>query len=297
MKINRITALCFIIGMFFGFVSCIKEVEFNGEETSPMIVLNSVVADGDTMVYVDITRSLFFLRYGDFANITDAEVTVTCNGTDYSMTLLNDSVYVLHHNFGAGDIVSISAIVPEFGTLTTETAVVPDKPNFGRVYYNSMEDKSFTLEIVNNNPNNTYYQISVCKNNDDTIMYRDRKTNGYEYISCYDSRILLTNTDFPSVNEGTFLLFPARNFGGDTCKLTIDLENTQKQDGQLYYVELASISESLYKYLSTLNNYYSTRGNPFSEPVQVFNNIRGGLGIFGTKSTIKKRIYDNPYNQ
>ena len=61
-----------------GLTSCIKEVEFTGEETAPLPVLNCLVGDGDTVVYADLTKSLFFLRRGDFAPIIDAEVVLTC---------------------------------------------------------------------------------------------------------------------------------------------------------------------------------------------------------------------------
>ncbi|MBO4741668.1 MAG: DUF4249 family protein, partial [Bacteroidales bacterium] len=100
---------------------------------------------------------------------------------------------------------------------------------------------------------------------------------------------LLTNSDFPTINEGQYLLFPARNFSGDTCTLTIEFDRDFHTDN-LYYVEVVSISESLYKYLSTLNNYYDSQNNPFTEPVQVFTNIRGGLGIFGTRNKNVQRI-------
>ena len=268
-----------IISMFLCATSCIKEVEFTGEETAPMPVLNCVVNDGDTVVYADLSKSLFFLRRGDFAPITDAEVTLTCNGTEYPMTLVNDSVYRLRHTFVSGDVVSISATMPEFGTITSETVTVPQNPlvvsALGDFYG---EKQSFIIKFLNNNPGGTYYQVAVYGDS-----LQNGNNNGYEYISSYDSRLLFSNTDFPSINEGQFLLFPANNFVGDTCSLTIDFENTLSTRS-IYLVEVWSISESLYKYVSTMYNYLDTRGNPFSEPVQVYTNIMGGLGIFGAKS-------------
>ena len=265
-----------------GITSCIKEVEFTGEETAPLPVLNCLVGDGDTIVYADLTKSLFFLRRGDFAPITDAEVVLTCNGTEYPMTLVGDSVYMLRHTFAAGDVVSISATMPEFGTLTSETSLVPVRPTVSmtELKMEGNDAKSFTIKFLNNNPGNTFYKVSVfSKVQSDSIV--DSTWN--KYISCYDSRVLLTNSDFPSVNEGHFLLFPGRNFSGDTCTLTIDFEETM-EPRLSYYVEVLSIDESLYKYLSTAYSYYSSRNNPFTEPVQVFTNINGGLGVIGAQS-------------
>lgn len=289
--------------VLLSFASCIKEVEFTGEETAPLPVLNCVVGDGDTVVYADLTRSLFFLRRGDFAPITDAEVVLTCNGTAYPMTLVGDSVYMLRHTFATGDLVSISATMPEFGTITSETMTVPAKPRILKLFYNRNEGeedaKSFTLRFINSNPDNTYYQITVCRKITSTDyneenMYLDWEN---EYISCNDSRILFSNTDFPSINEGQFLLFPAKNFHGDTVELKIELEDPHHTGDKQQRLELVSVSESLYKYLSTASNYYNSRENPFTEPVQVYTNVQGGLGVFGTKSYRQRVIYYDTFYQ
>ena len=278
------------------FASCIKEVEFTGEETAPLPVLNCVVGDGDTVVYADLSKSLFFLRRGDFAPITDAEVVLTCNGTAYPMTLVGDSVYMLRHTFAAGDVVSISATMPEFGTITSKTITVVPKPAFGLVTYvfeSYRMASGFALQIENKNPTNSYYLIYVAnKITPDSTeeMCWHWETESYENISCYDSRILLTNSDFPSINEGQYLLFPGRNFSGDTITLKIDFYDTIEVN-QIQVVDLYSISEDLYKYLSTCYNYYSSRNNPFTEPVQVYTNISGGLGVLGAKSYKGKNIF------
>ena len=293
---KRYTILISVVLLIF--ISCIKEVEFTGEETAPLPVLNCVVGDGDTVVYADLTKSLFFLRRGDFAPITDAEVTLTCNGTEYPMTLVGDSVYMLRHTFAAGDLVSISATMPEFGTISSETSLVPVSPTvaISELNMEGNDAKSFTIKFFNNDPENTFYKLSVfSKLSSDSISVSEEDPIWYKYISCYDSRVLLTNSDFPSVNEGQYLLFPGRNFSGDTCTLTIDFEETIEPRVS-YYVEVTLISESLYKYISTLHNHYDTRYNPFSEPVQVYTNISGGLGIFGTKSRVEKNIVNNLYD-
>ena len=80
-KRNILLGILMIISMLLGITSCIKEVEFNGEETAPLPVLNCVICSNDTMVYADLSKSMFFLRRGDFVPITYAGVTLTCNGT------------------------------------------------------------------------------------------------------------------------------------------------------------------------------------------------------------------------
>ncbi|MBP5314715.1 MAG: DUF4249 family protein, partial [Muribaculaceae bacterium] len=50
-------------------------------------------------------------------------------------------------------------------------------------------------------------------------------------------------------------------------------------------------------YLSTASNYYNSRENPFTEPVQVYTNVQGGLGVFGTKSYRQRVIYYDTFYQ
>lgn len=290
-KNNKIYFTLLIVSLLFSVTSCVKEVEFTGEETAPLPVLNCVVDADEDIVYADLTKSLFFLRYGKFAPVKDAELTFTWNGTKLPMQLEKEGVYstiVPIYTISQGDGISIKATMPEFGTITAETLKIPAKPVIYNACYKwtdgEVHIKSFTLKFLNNDPSDTYYKISVySKIYNGSTPVSEWNDGGYEYISCNDSRLLLTSSDFPTINEGKYLLFPARNFSGDTCTLTIEFEGIIHTDN-LYYVEVASISESLYKYFSTLNNYYNTQNNPFTEPVQVFTNIRGGLGIFGTKN-------------
>jgi Domain of unknown function (DUF4249) len=52
------------------------------------------------------------------------------------------------------------------------------------------------------------------------------------------------------------------------------------QPGASIEAVLTSMSEPYYKYLTTYNLQQSTQGDPFAQPVQVYNNIQNGFGIF-----------------
>ncbi|MDX5319932.1 MAG: DUF4249 family protein, partial [Bacteroidota bacterium] len=45
--------------------------------------------------------------------------------------------------------------------------------------------------------------------------------------------------------------------------------------------ELMSLDEHLYKYQTTFDAAESAQDNPFAEPVIIYSNIEGGIGIFG----------------
>ena len=283
---NRYLIALLTASMLLVTSSCIKEVEFSGEETAPLPVLNALVTDGDTALYVDLTKSLFFLRKGGFAPITDATVTLTLNGIDYHMDIFNDSVYTLQHGFSAGDVLSVTADVSEFGLLTTETVAVPSQPILVDAVSeidSERDNRTFTLRFVDNPAQQNYYRIRFY--HEDTASAEIK----YEYIGCYDTRTLLDNSDYPSVNFGQNLFFGDSHFNGDTCKLDIETLNTLETQ-KVYYVVVENISESMYKYGSTLHRYDNSRGNPFTEPVQVYTNISGWMGVLAAKSVSMMKI-------
>jgi hypothetical protein len=49
---------------------------------------------------------------------------------------------------------------------------------------------------------------------------------------------------------------------------------------KVIHVELTSLTESAYLYKSSIEDYQGASGDPFSEPVLVYDNIENGLGIF-----------------
>ncbi len=67
---------------------------------------------------------------------------------------------------------------------------------------------------------------------------------------------------------------------GDTVK--IDAE---------FFLQISSISEVGYKYFTSYAQSIVNRGNPFSEHVNVYSNIKNGLGIFAGQNTSITKIW------
>jgi hypothetical protein len=58
------------------------------------------------------------------------------------------------------------------------------------------------------------------------------------------------------------------------------------------YVVLLSVSESYFRYLKATEFQENNEDNPFATPVQVYNNIENGLGIFAGYSISKYPLFD-----
>ena len=55
-------------------------------------------------------------------------------------------------------------------------------------------------------------------------------------------------------------------------------------------VVLRTTTEEYYNYHYTRDLQASVESNPFAQPVQVFDNIEGGLGVFAGYSQVEKEV-------
>ena len=64
-----------------------------------------------------------------------------------------------------------------------------------------------------------------------------------------------------------------------------------------FYFRLYSITEEFYKYIQTLNLYHKNIDNPLADPVLIYSNVNGGLGIFGGAAvSVDSLVYDYKKN-
>jgi hypothetical protein len=68
-------------------------------------------------------------------------------------------------------------------------------------------------------------------------------------------------------------------FNGTTRQFKIDVDYFNPSG--TFELRLTSCSSDFFNYVRTLQRFEYTNGDPFVEPVLVFNNIEGGLGIWG----------------
>lgn len=97
------------------------------------------------------------------------------------------------------------------------------------------------------------------------------KDNGL-YADLFSKPLILqgeTIYDF----QGKVFLVPGDTFGVNTL-----------------HVLLRTVTEEYYDYFYTRDLQASVENNPFAQPVQVFDNIEGGLGIFAGYSQIEKKV-------
>ena len=110
------------------FNSCEKVIEFNGEETKPMIVVNSFVTP-DSLIYAQISKSKFFLsNKTGFDYINNADVSLYINNIfKEKLTFTSDGLYLSSLKPNTGD--TIRFVITANGLDDVESvSVIPDQP-------------------------------------------------------------------------------------------------------------------------------------------------------------------------
>lgn len=110
------------------FSSCSKEIDFNGEVTDPLIVVNSYLMP-DSAISIELTKSRFFLdSKKDFDRINNAVVSIEVNGQQKeTLRFVNHGKYTGNYKPLPGDSVVLLVKVP--GHEDVRSSVVVPLPS------------------------------------------------------------------------------------------------------------------------------------------------------------------------
>jgi len=307
------------------FSSCEKVIEFNGEVTDPMVVVNSIVTP-DLVVSAQVSLSRFFLSDSTtYSFVNNATVSLMVNGKQKeNLKFSSKGTYVGTYKPLIGDSLRLNVQVPNENTVSCGTSIksqsnvlpidtsrvytgektpltdiiLPSSDHQGGIDTIGMRygrTLKFILKFNDNPILQNYYRL--------VVQTRTYTTSGYnsDYSFSFDD-IVSGNAPKDAVGPpnslvtNKFNIFTDDTFNGGQYSLAFSIQD----DRAVYfpghykaipkkevYINLQSISKSYYLYLHTrasikINSF-------FAEPVQVFSNVDGGIGIMGsyTSNTVK----------
>lgn len=164
--------LFFGIAALFLMVSCEKEIEFSGEVTEPVLVVNSF-ATPDSVITVKITESKFFLASGDdFKRVDNAIVKLFVNGIfQEELNYVSEGVYKSLFTPSPGQSLRLEVSASGLKPIETEV-VMPDKITIVKIdstitdtdkypipggYYGSSEDGKYNYDTIGSYYNRNYH--------------------------------------------------------------------------------------------------------------------------------------------
>lgn len=306
--------------------ACEKVIEFDPGEIKPYVVMVSR-PEADSTVNVYLSYSRFFLDGNHSGKeITDGAVTLEVNGVPatgtYVDTYSGSGRYVVNVNPQAGDSLRLMATVPGYEKTVVATTCIPQRPQYemtdfvidtSESIYHEWDSSwhkeyvyfKFRLKVKRNSPDE-YYAVSIKI--PDSYMSQDGVWDTTYMTTVYfEVNDPLVNTrnleDVIDGYDGSFwgnqMTFSTEGFDGDEHEFTVEFES---YIGDAYnglefskipvQVTVKAISSELYRYNKTTQSQ-SDLDELFGEPVQVYCNVEGGIGIFGA-SSVKKDYLSNP---
>jgi hypothetical protein len=308
---NLLKVLCLAILLN----SCSNPIEFNGGETKPLLVLNCLV-QADSIIKADVSRSVFFLdSYGNQNTLmpnADIEVFVNGNSVGKMQFVSNDPVgeyyssyygvsyYSINYTARKGDKIRIEASAPNFDKIWAET-IVPEHAaeisNIEQVITTNQYGERMqcyyriTFQDIPNEKN--YYLLTAVS------IYPEQITGTYDTLSIndyplYSTDVIFDNgsTDdiFGEGSRGMFNVFSDDLIDGKEYSFIVTPDNYTNSDVSVTF-KMHSITKEYYLYLQTISASYNDDFlEIFGEPVQVFNNINGGIGILGGSAINEKSV-------
>ncbi len=279
------------------FLSCEKDLPFPEQDVQPTLVLNGAF-NLDSIWTVHISES--------------APVNGNSQPTDVvgATAVLKDesgqTIGSFRHQEGGTYL--IPDLKPEAGRRYRVEASAPGLPSISAESYQpaafnftlSDTDKGvfldfpvifIDLEIEDNADETNYYLIEVEKVIELTETEEVYRFVPYLYV--FDQNTENDEIDTESAGFERIYL-PDETFNGRkyTTRLAVeeDIAPEENQINSEWIIRVSSVSEDLYKYAKTLERYNLSNGELFAEPVEIHNNVKDGLGVFGGQCTKEVRI-------
>ena len=303
--------------------SCQKVIEFNGEITQPIVTVNSLLTP-DSVVSAQVSLSRFFLSNDTvYSMIDNAQTILFVNGAlKETLSYKNNGVYVGTYKPVSGDSLSLLIKIPGKNDVTSATSV-KSTPVISSIDTNTVSTGKKTPILYNRIIDATHMELDtigygyehkmICALHftDDGIArnyYRlvvtTKTTIGtkktYSYSFNFDDIVSgntnnsigpptsLVSNKYNIFNNELFLGKPyALHFSVLYNKNSFLPAYTKNPNTQEISINLQKVSRSYYLYLQTRAGIKTNTF--FAEPVQVYTNIDGGIGIMGsyTNSIVK----------
>lgn len=268
-----------------------EEIIFDIPATKPKIVMNALFKD-QSCIYIRLTQSRNFYERDTtpFKFLENATIKITSpdwawerdtifyntstitNYYQYCILTLPPKLeitYNINVSYPGLDPISATARIPE---------IVPILDSYLSDYesINDEGEKLNEIKIKFQDPATAanYYKFEGVFNNGSRIDFysTDPVIDKFEEYNYSDD--LLPNLE----DESNFI--NDELFNGETYELKILIKEKDIKEDTVITVELATVSKEYYLYHTTRIRQKIASDDPFSEPVQVYNNIEGGYGIF-----------------
>ena len=282
------------------FYSCISEVDPDRPPAVNTLAINSIVNPQDTF-YVQVSKPVAALE-NQFEFVSDAEVNLkVAAGNSYPLVFKDDYYYLAGFEYLENQVYSIEVKDGQSGISYSAQTFTPERQMWSV--------KGFQLHFATDSEGDNLSTVEITFHDDPLRenFYGVRIISHHKFLG---SDLLYIDSKDPVIqNEGISLYIPQNLVFSDVLlrdgpyHLNIDFGNPSFHSQNYLVVEFYTLSESLYQYIKSYL-VHDFNQEPFNgelinffesnEPVNLYSNIEGGLGVFGAFTVTRDTIYVNP---
>ncbi len=287
--------------LIFVFLGCKKELPYPDVEKKDLIVVNGLLnPNNDPIIHLSQTCHITELDCEQHS-LLNAQVFLKDESGNSLVELLHseNGIYVADDfQVNSNKQYSIEVASTGLETVTAKTTT-PNSFNCHLIgkneeIYQKYICRTFKIEIEDNPNEANYYLINgwVDILNGQHSDDQEFESNGYIFphtgfltrdVNAENNTMIAGLDIIPYPLD--FIFLKDENFNGQTYELEFglhDFDLSFDPDWELEaHIYVKSVNKEVYDYFKSITNYKLTRGNPFSEPHQIFSNIENGVGIFG----------------
>jgi hypothetical protein len=298
--------------LFFGvfiLFGCEKDINFQGKELPPKMVVNSLIYAKSDTNRIKISESAFAFSDQRAAIVENPEVRLSINGVVCNQiwqdTIIGvDTYYKFVSQLNAGDKIEFSAHTPKHGTVKGYDIVPNNTVEITNIEHswfwkNDIQYLRLFVTIKDNPDERNYYRIVVRTNSYYTPPTVEEPRDDWALEEVFiDDEILFhkpAEPDEAGYRPNFYRIFTDDLFRGKEYTLNVYIRYSDYSESsfddyvrQHVKVEIHTLSEKLYRNLRSQELASGTIGDLFTEPVKIYTNMQGGYGILGTYTSTEK---------
>ena len=290
---------------------CDRDINFNGNELSPKMAVNSMINAKSDTNRIKISESVFAFTNQQVKIVENPEIHLYINGKECNQ-IWKDSIAGVHTYYkfvsqlNTGDKIEFSAHTPKHGTIKGYDHVPNNSVEIKNMDYSWFWKDSYQYlrlhVIIKDSPlERNFYRIIVKSNSDIVHPSIQKPHDIWTLQEVFIDDEMLFNEPAETEGEGKvphlYRIFTDDLFQGKEYKLNVYIrfENFTifphyDYIRQRVKVEIHSLSEKLYRSLRSQELASGSIGDIFSEPVKIYSNMQGGYGILGTYTATEKVV-------
>ena len=288
---KKMKHILFSISVLSILFSCTKQIDFTADQIQEKIVVNSLFTE-DSLWNAHISHSRSVLDNSPHNFLDNATVSVFDESNNLVTTLnhVSDGFYQSSSATPiANETYRLEVDAPGY-TSVSATNSIPTEVPIINVDTISTEDSEgnpvlqVTMNFTDPGGVSNYYMLEMQYVLDYSQWGFEEEERGRLEITCNDPNIESVNSFsfLGEENAYNYLLLKDDQFDGQNYTLRFYVINWAdfKEIDLTGEIRLMNTSEEFFNYRKSYEVYENAINNPFSQPVQVFSNIVGGMGVF-----------------